>query len=63
MSSLLTKPAGYAIVKCHYCPARLRVEIGADPEGWVRLVTLRGKPIATMWPRCAGDRINDGVVV
>jgi len=53
-------PPGYAVVKCHYCKRSQRVEIGEDPEGWVQISTVRGKPIAVMCPECTIERVKIG---
>jgi hypothetical protein len=49
----MLKHNGYALVYCSRCRRRQRVEVGEEPEGWVRVTTLRGKPVETLCPKCA----------
>jgi hypothetical protein len=53
--SLMVKP-GYASVCCSQCGTRQRVEIGDDPEGWVKVSTIRGKGAKVLCPECASNK-------
>ena len=49
------KQPGYAVLCCGQCERRQRVDIGEDPEGWVKMTTVRGKMIKVLCPMCAGE--------